>query len=64
MSPRPIPDELAGWIEKWVPRERRLKGDLLFTNPHTGGPWSETSLKLRVDVPPVFLQEEIGLATS
>ena len=33
------------WIEKWVPRERRLKGVLLFTNPNTGGPWSETSLK-------------------
>jgi len=41
----PIPDELAGWIGTWVPRERRVKGCLLFTNPHTEGPWSETSLK-------------------
>jgi integrase len=41
----PIPDELADWIERWVPRERRVAGERLFLNPNTGGPWAETSLK-------------------
>jgi integrase len=41
----PIPDELADWIERWVPRERRVAGGRLFVNPNTGGPWEETSLK-------------------
>jgi integrase len=108
----PIPDELAEWIERWVPRERRLAGALLFVNPNTGGPWGRrrrssapgTRPAIRsacasrstagrstrsghrgvrrasgsrraarpggaarwpsVDVPPVFLQEEIELATN
>jgi integrase len=41
----PLPDELAEWIERWVPRERRVAGAGLFVNPNTGGPWAETSLK-------------------
>ena len=41
----PLPDELADWIERWVPRERRVAGGRLFVNPNTGGPWAETSLK-------------------
>lgn len=41
----PIPDKLADWIERWVPRERRVAGERLFLNPNTGGPWAEASLK-------------------
>ena len=41
----PLPDELGEWIDRWVPRERRLQGGLLFVNPNTGGPWSETVLR-------------------
>jgi integrase len=41
----PLPDELADWIERWVPRERRVAGERLFVNPNTGGGWAETSLK-------------------
>ncbi|TMA35978.1 MAG: hypothetical protein E6J87_02170 [Deltaproteobacteria bacterium] len=31
----PIPDELGEWLERWVPRERRLAGARLFTNPNS-----------------------------
>ena len=41
----PLPDELSNWLERWVPRERRLTGERLFLNPNTNGPWAETSLK-------------------
>ena len=41
----PLPDELAEWIERWVPRERRVARERLFVNPNTGGAWAETSLK-------------------
>jgi len=41
----PLPEELAEWIDRWVPRERRLQDGLLFVNPNTGGPWSETVLR-------------------
>lgn len=41
----PIPDELVDWLERWVPRDRRVAGEPLFLNPNTGGPWAETSLK-------------------
>jgi hypothetical protein len=30
----PIPDELADWIERWVPRERRVASERLFLNPN------------------------------
>jgi integrase len=41
----PLPDELADWIERWVPKEARLRGELLFCNPRTGGGWSEAALR-------------------
>ena len=41
----PLPDELADWIERWVPKEARLRGELLFHNPRTGGGWSEAALR-------------------
>lgn len=41
----PLPDEILDWIEKWAPKEKRLRGEVLFTNPRTGGPWSEAALR-------------------
>lgn len=29
----PLPDELAHWLDRWVPKEARLRGELLFKNP-------------------------------
>ncbi len=41
----PLPEELLDWIEEWVPKETRLRGEVLFTNPRTSGPWSEAALR-------------------
>jgi len=41
----PVPDLLADWIRKHVPRDGRLRGAPLFANPNTGGPWTPTSLR-------------------
>lgn len=41
----PLPDELLDWIEEWVPKETRLRGEVLFTNPRTNGAWSEAALR-------------------
>jgi len=36
---------MAEWIDRWVPRERRLVNAPLFVLPTTGGPWPESSLR-------------------
>jgi len=41
----PLPEELGDWIDRWVPKEARLRGEFLFTNPRTGGGWSEAALR-------------------
>ncbi|MCP5058660.1 MAG: tyrosine-type recombinase/integrase [bacterium] len=41
----PLPDDLAEWINRWVPAEDRLRRKVLFNNPRTGGPWSEAALR-------------------
>ena len=66
----PVPDELAAWIERWVPAARRLVGGHLFEPPYRGrgrrprGGWSETQLRVtwyaacdRAGVPRVGLYE-------
>jgi integrase len=44
----PIDPELEAWIEKWVPRERRLVRALLFENPEGQGEskrWAPSALR-------------------
>jgi len=41
----PLHPELADWIERYVPGERRLAGGVLFVLPTTGRPWPESSLR-------------------
>jgi len=41
----PTPDILVGWIERFVPRDARLRAEPLFVNPNTGGPWTPTSMR-------------------
>jgi integrase len=41
----PLPDELSDWIDRWVPKEARLRGEILFCNPRTGDGWSEAAMR-------------------
>ena len=41
----PLPAGVAEWIERWVPRERRVAAERLFVNSNTGGPCAKTSLE-------------------
>ena len=41
----PAPEILQAWIERHVPKERRLEGGPLFANPRSGRRWAPTSLR-------------------
>ena len=43
----PVPDVLADWIARHVPRDSRLRGAPLFVNPRTGRRWSHWVLRDR-----------------
>lgn len=44
----PVPEDLEAWIEKHVPKERRLQSRTLFANPKASNPdlrWTPTSFR-------------------
>ena len=50
----PSPDLLIDWIERFIPKDARLRRQPLFVNPNTGGPWTPTSMRrcpARIDDP-------------